>query len=147
MDKVEIDAASPSALAGRVRLLWRQLKRRMREQSDVGDLTPSQIFVLVRLDQDGPLTLTALARAEGMRPQSMSASVAALLEAGRISSAPHPTDGRQSLLDITPACRVWLEAGRAARQDWLMREIDMRLSSEERRALAEALSLIERLVE
>jgi DNA-binding MarR family transcriptional regulator len=91
--------------------------------------------------------LTELARAEGVRPQSMSATVSALQDAGWVSGAPHPTDGRQILLSLTPACRTWIEVGRAARQDWLIRAIRTRLNPAEQEKLAEAVELIERLVE
>ena len=46
-----------------------------------------------RLEKDGPATASSLARAEGMRPQSMGAVVAALESAGLMRGAPDPTDG------------------------------------------------------
>jgi DNA-binding MarR family transcriptional regulator len=147
MATFEHDAALAPALAARVRALAGKLKRRLREQADVGDLTPSQTSAMIRLEKEGPLTLTALARAEGVRPQSMSATVAALLEAGHVVGAPHPTDGRQTLLALTPACRAWIEAGRAARHDWLVRALGERLTTAEQQRLAEAVGLLERLVE
>ncbi len=130
------DGEHPHALAARLRALTGKLKRRLREQADVGDLTPSQTSALIRLEQEGRLTLTELARAEGVRPQSMSATVAALQDAGWVSGAPHPTDGRQILLSLTPACRTWIEAGRATRQDWLIRAIRTRLNPAEQEKLA-----------
>jgi len=104
-----------SALAADLRVLISQLKRRLREQATLGDLTESQIAVLRRLDSDGPATVTTLARAEGMRPQSMGANVAALQAAGLISGSPDPNDGRQTILSLTAACRQKVKAGRAAR--------------------------------
>ncbi|MEI9965358.1 MAG: MarR family transcriptional regulator [Caulobacteraceae bacterium] len=86
-----------SALAADLRALVGKLKRRLREQSDVGDLTPSQMSVLLRLEKEGQATTSSLARAEGVRPQSMAVVVAALEAAGLVSGAPDPTDGRQTL--------------------------------------------------
>src|SRR5437763_1142469 len=90
-------AARASALARDLQAVVGKLKRRLRDQAHVGDFTPSQVSVLLRLDKDGPATTSSLARAEGMRPQSMAAVIAALEKAGFVSGAPDPTDGRQTL--------------------------------------------------
>lgn len=138
---------SPDALlAHQLRLFARRLKRRLRDQADTGDLTPSQTAVLLRLEEHGPATTSALARAEGMRSQSMGSIVAALEQAGLVVGAPDPTDGRQTLLSLTEQCRHWISHGRAARQDWLSRVIETRLSPAERDQLGEALPLLLRLV-
>ena len=92
-------------LAAELPALISLLKRRLREQASIADLTESQVGVLRRLDSDGPATVTALARAEAMRPQSMGANVAALEAAGLVRGAPDPNDGRQTLWSLTPACR------------------------------------------
>ncbi len=140
-------AARASALAGELRVLVGKVKRRLREQADLGDLTWSQISVLSRLERDGPATVTTLARAEGMRPQSMGANVSALEAAGLVSGAPDPDDGRQTILSLTPACREWVKAGRAAREDWLLRAIQKNLAPEEQEELARAIELLKRIVE
>jgi DNA-binding MarR family transcriptional regulator len=134
-------------LAQDLRALFSKLKRRMREQGRARDLTPSQVSVLLRLEKDGPATAAALARAEGMRPQSMGPVIAALEGAGLVSGAPDPNDGRQTLLSLTDACRRWAQEGRAAQQDWLTRTIHARLSPSEQDALAVAVELLNRLIE
>ena len=136
-----------STLAQHLRALLGKLKRRLREQAHVGDLTPSQVSVLLRLEKDGPATASNLARAEGMRPQSIAPVIAALESAGLVSGTPDSTDGRQTLLSLTDACRTWVEEGRAARQDWLTRTLQARLSPEEQDKLAGAVELLERLVD
>ncbi len=135
------------AVAGELRVLAGQLKRRLREQASLGDLTLSQVSVLRRLEGDGPATVTMLARVEGMRPQSMGANVAALQAAGFVSDTPDPADGRQTLWSITPACREWIKAGRAAREDWLFRAIQKQLAPDELDQLAGVLPLLRRVVE
>ncbi len=139
--------ARASTLAAELRALVGKLKRRLREQSDVGDLTPSQVSVLLRLEKEGPATTSSLARAEGMRPQSMATVVAALESAGLVSGAPDPTDGRRVLLSLTDTCRQWVREGRAARQDWLSRRLQARLSADELEVLATAAGLLNRLVD
>lgn len=134
-------------LARDLRSLAGKLKRRLREQTGVGDLTPSQTAVLLRLETDGPATTSGLARAEGMRPQSMGTVIAALESAGLIAGKSDPKDGRQTMLSLTEACRTWIEQGRAARQDWLCRMIEARFSQAEQEQLAVALGLLGRLVD
>ena len=82
-----------------------------------------------------------------MRPQSMSAVVTSLQQAGLVRGAPDPSDGRQTLMSLTPKCLKWLQEGRAARQDWLTTAISRKLSVREQEKLQRALELITRLVE
>jgi DNA-binding MarR family transcriptional regulator len=139
--------ARAMALAGELRVTLGQLKRRLREQAHAGDFTPSQVAVLLHLERDGPATVTTLARAEGVRPQSMGATVAVLEQAGMINGAPDPNDGRQTLLSLTPAFRKTVKASRAAREDWLFRLISAKLSSKEQDQLATAVALLKRLID
>ena len=140
-------AVRASALAAELRAVIGKLKRRLREQADPGDLTPSQVSVLLRLERDGPTTTSSLARAEGMRPQSMGATIAPLEAAGFMSGAPDPNDGRQTILSLTESCREWIREGRAARQDWLFRTIQARLSAQEQEDLVAAVELLKRLID
>jgi DNA-binding MarR family transcriptional regulator len=141
------DSEDASALAAELRIVLGALKRRLREQADVGDLTSAQTSVLLRLERDGPATGTALARAESMRPQSMGAIIAALETAGYVVGTPDPSDGRQTILSLTDHFRVWVSKARAARQDWLLRTLQARLTSGEQRQLAAAVQLLKRLLE
>src|SRR6187402_1589956 len=104
-------AAPAAALATELAALIGKLKRRLREKANAGDFTLSQLSALGRLDRQGPATVTALARAEGMRPQSMGATVAVLEAAGLVRGTPDPADGRRTILYLTPACREIIRAG------------------------------------
>ena len=77
----------------------------------------------------------------------MGATVAALQAAGLVSGTADPADGRQTLLSLTPACRKWIRANRAAKQDWLLRTIDAELDARERQELARAVALLNRIVD
>ena len=134
-------------LAAEIRAVYRKLKLRYREHGGGNDLTPSQASVLLRLEKDGAATVSSLARAEGMRPQSMSAIVTPLQESGLVSGAADPSDGRQTLMSLTPRCLKWLQEGRAARQDWLTTTITQKLSAHEQEKLRAAVELLKRLVE
>lgn len=144
-DAGDPDPPAVMATAVELRVVLGQLRRKLREQGNVGDLTPSQIAVLRRLD-GGSATVTALAKAEGVRSQSLGATVAALEAAGLVAGNPDPDDGRQTLWELTPACREWLRESRAAREDWLFRAMRARLTVEERADLARAVDLLKRLV-
>jgi DNA-binding MarR family transcriptional regulator len=141
------DAARVSALAVDLHGLIGKLKRRLREEAHFGDFTFSQTAVLRRLERDGPATVTTLAKAEGVRPQSMGATVAVLEAAGLIAGAADPDDGRQTILSVTPACRKRLKEGRATREDWLFRAIQEHFTTEEQTALAVGVELLKRLVD
>jgi DNA-binding MarR family transcriptional regulator len=93
-------------LASELRILIGKLRRRLREESQLGDVSMSQQSVLSRLEREGPATVSSLARAEGMRPQSMAATVLALTEARLVTGAPDPLDGRQTILTLTDSCRA-----------------------------------------
>jgi DNA-binding MarR family transcriptional regulator len=134
-------------LAAEIRTVSGKLKRRLREHGGRHDLTPSQVSVLLRLEKNGSATVSSLARAEGMRPQSMSAIVMPLQEVGLVRGAPDPGDGRQTLMSLTPKCLKWLQESRAARQDWLTTTISQKLSAHEQEKLQAALELLTRLVE
>jgi DNA-binding MarR family transcriptional regulator len=136
-----------AAMAADLRGLLGQLRRKLREQTDPEDFTWSQKTALTRLEREGPSTVTALAQAEGVRPQSMGATIATLEAAGLVAGAPDPNDGRRTLLSLTDACRDWILASRAAREDWLFRAIQTRFSPDEQVELARAVDLLKRLVE
>lgn len=130
-----------------MRSVFRKLKLRMREHGGHNDLTPSQIGVVLHLETHGAATVSSLARSEGMRPQSMSAVVAPLQEAGLVRGAPDPGDGRQTMISLTPKCLKMLQDGRAARQDWLTMALSQKYSAREQEQLKAALALLTRLVE
>src|SRR3954468_47557 len=135
-------AEQTSELAAELRALVARLRRRLREQGTDGDFTPSQAAALIRLERDGPATVSELARAESVRSQSMGATVAPLIEAGLVSSSPHPTDGRQTLRSLTDSARERFTAARSAKEDWLFRTIRDTLSPDEQQQLATAVRLL-----
>ena len=145
--RTKADIGPTSLLAGELRLVISQMMRRLREEAHLLDLSWSQIKVLSHLDQDGPATVTALAQAEGVRPQSMGATVASLEAAGLVGGAPHPTDGRQTLWSLTELCRQKVAENRAVREDWLFQTLSSELSGAEQDELARSLRLLRRLTE
>jgi len=142
-----IDADLTTTLAADLRLLLGQLRRRLREEVPPGDLTQPQLTALLHLERGEATTVTELARMEGVRPQSMGATVAALLELGLVAGEPHPTDGRQTTLRLSEAGQALIAQRRAARQDWLQRTLRTHLRPDEQADLARSVELLRRLVQ
>lgn len=136
-----------ATLAGELRISLGKLIRRVREQAHPGDFTSAQKSVLLRLERDGPATVSALARAESVRPQSMRITVAGLEAMGAIRGEPDPADGRQTLIALTPAFRKTIKASRIAKEDWLVRALQAQLSPQEQNELAAAVKLLQRLAD
>jgi len=130
-------------LAAGLRVVLAQLFRRLRSENA---LPLSQMVVLARLD-GGPLTATALARAEHVRPQSMAQTLVEMREAGLVSRRPDPDDGRRILVELTPAGRKALVEARRRREDWLAEMLDGVLGARERRTLSAALPVLRRLAQ
>jgi DNA-binding MarR family transcriptional regulator len=149
MNKPKNDPAAALALAGagELRVVLGRLKRRLRDELHMGNLSWPQVSVLGHLERRGPATITALALAEGVRPQSMGATVAMLAKAGLVSGAADPNDGRQTVISLTPACRDLIKASRAAREDWLFRTIRANLTAAEQKQLAGAVELLKRIAD
>jgi len=147
MAKPSRTPALPLELAGELRISVGKLIRRLREQAQTEDYTSAHKSVLLRLERDGPATVSALARAESVRPQSMRVTVAALEALKAVAGQPDPTDGRQTLIALTPGGRKKLAAVRAAKDDWLTRAVQTQLSPQEQGELAAAVRLLQRLAD
>lgn len=110
------------------------------------DVTASQSAALGRLVRDGATTTADLARAEGVRPQSMGATVQALEELGLVAREQDPSDGRRTIVSAT-------DAGRIARQDSqrsrtrVLAERLAALTPEDRATVARSLTVLGTLVE
>lgn len=141
----EIDAAH--ALAVELRMLASQLRRRLRQEASAADWTESQRAVLLRLERHDGATVTELALAEGVRSQSMGATVATLIDAGYVKGEADPADGRRTLLSLTPQARKVFRQVRAAREDWLAHAVTERYTAAEQKQLAAAVRLLQRLLD
>lgn len=122
-----------------------RLLRRLRSTSSEGLLTPTQRSVLARLDREGLTTTATLARAEYVRPQSMRLTLGALESQGLVERAPDPEDGRKSVMSLTESGTATLAEVRAAKRDWLAQALAAGLDGAERRTVAEAVELLDRL--
>ena len=123
-----------------------RLVRHMRAAAAQHELSLTESAVLARLGRDGPATTAELARAEGMRPQSMSAAVAALEERGLVERKPHPSDGRQVNIALTEKGTAVRSSTKDLKRAWLA-QATIGLGDEERQILARAGEILKRLLE
>src|SRR3984885_9322727 len=121
------------------------LMRRVRAAAASHGLSLTEAAVMGRLARDGRATTADLARAEGMKPQSMGTTIAALEEMGMVERKPHPTDGRQVNIELTAKGAAVRKSARDAKQTWLAQAISQ-LDDEERETLFAAGEIIQRLV-
>lgn len=134
-------------LAGELRGLIGQLRRRLRQVDGNDVLTPTQSAVLARLDREGPATQAQLAAAEHVRQQSMAATLTALDELGLLHRTRDPNDGRRVVISLSDLGRKTVRGVIQHREEWLSAALANGFSDEERRTIADALPLLRRLAQ
>lgn len=134
--------------AATLRLIVGRIVRKLRQaKSPVGDVVLSEASVLARLDQDGPVSPGSLAALEGVRPQAMATTLAALEQRGLVSRARDPHDGRRALMTISEAGRTLVADRRSESVRRLADAIERELTAKERKDLLEVLPLLDRVAE
>lgn len=114
--------------------------RRADRELGVGPARLSALSVLLA----GPRTLGELAEAEQVSAPTMSRIAAGLVSSRLARRLSHPSDRRSVRLEMTPAGRALIEAGRQARVERLAAAL-AELGPEERAALEKALPALEQV--
>jgi len=122
------------------------LVRRARAAASFHELSWTETAVLKRLANDGPATTADLARAQGMRPQSMRPIIAMLEQTGMVERKPHATDGRQVNIQLTAKGAAVQKNVGDAKRTWLAQAI-AQLDDHEQETLFAAGKIVRRLVE
>ncbi len=130
-------------LASELRVVLGQLVRRLRAEHR---FPISHGAVLGRLDREGPQSVSDLALAERVRPQSMAQTVGDLESDDLVERNPDPADGRRALVSLTESGRKALDADRANREGWLVRAIE-ELPAEDQETVGRAIVLLRRLAD
>jgi len=141
---MELEQGVGSDLAGQLRLSVVRLNRRLRSQRTDETVSLTQISAMATLNRCGPMTPSELASSERVRPPSLTRVIAALEEEGMVSRRDHPTDGRQSIIELSPAGAELLAAEASAKERWLDKRL-AELTETERVALARASEIIDRM--
>lgn len=122
------------------------IHRKLKEKSHDADLNWSQKHVLRYLYRHSQSTVSELAALEGVRTQSMGATVQSLKEAGYVKGQPDPKDGRKTLLSLTDDFLNRVEANLLIKEEWLQQCMAERLTGEDIQALQQALPALNKLV-
>jgi len=130
--------------ADRVHSAAIHLLRRLRVEDKAMGLTAPRASVLSVLVFRGPVTMSALAEAEQVRPPTITRLIDGLERRGLVRRVTDSSDGRVQLVAATQAGKRLLQRGRARRVDRLTRGI-ARLSAEDQKVLARAAELMEAL--
>ncbi len=118
------------------------LLRRLRVEDKAMGLTAPRASVLSVLVFRGPVTMSALAEAEQVRPPTITRLVDGLERRGLVRRVGDRDDGRVQLVEATAAGKRLLQKGRARRVARLARGVAS-LSADDQRVLARAADLME----
>ena len=113
---------------------------------ELQELSWTQKAVLRRLEKHGPATAADLARAEGVKPQSMGTALGLLEKMGLVERKAHPTDGRQINIKLTARGITLRRNTKEAMHAWLSQAI-AKLDRQEQTTLFKAGELIKRIAE
>lgn len=122
-----------------------RLLRMLRREDEGSGLSAPRLSALSVVVFAGPLSLGDLAAAEQVRPPTMSRIVDALVAAGLLTRDAAPGDRRSVRIEATEKGKRLLEEGRERRVRALTIRLD-KLADSERRALARAVDILERVV-
>ncbi len=131
-------------IASDLRVALGQLMRRLRSEHR---FPLGHGAVLGRLDREGLQSVSDLATAERVRPQSMAQTVGDLEADGLVARRPDPDDRRRALVELTPEGRSALRDDRRQREGWLAEAIADDFSAEDQVVLERAVVLLRRLAE
>jgi DNA-binding MarR family transcriptional regulator len=132
-------------LAGRLRLAVTRLNRRLRQEAESG-LGASAQSALATIARHGSLSLGELAAHEGVKPPSITATVAVLEAQGLVAREADAADRRISRVSPTARGRLRLQRARGRKTAYLAARL-ARLGEDELGVLAEAAAILERLLE
>lgn len=138
-----VEDYSPDALAISLRTAIMRTSRRLRTEASGEIVSAGQYTALMQLHKC-PRTLRELAELEYVQAPSMNRIINALSKQGLVTRSPHPDDGRQILLSITPSGESVLAESRDQRTAWLARRVAT-LSEEDRLTLSRAAHLMQEM--
>ncbi|MEV8517657.1 MarR family transcriptional regulator [Dactylosporangium sp. NPDC051484] len=134
-----------TALAGSMVRLQARIRR---EASDLaGEWSWPQLMTLARIIDKGPTTVSELADAEHVRPQSMAETVTALKKAGLVASQRDLHDRRRMLITATAQGKRIARELTEAREHWLAEAVDSVTEPAQRRLLWDAAELMHQLAD
>lgn len=132
------------ALSGQIRAAAGHLIRRVRNESGTS-LSWSQSALLSALSRKPSATASQLAVDNGLRTQTVWATLDTLVTRGLAARARDPEDRRNVRITLTQAGLAELVHDRQVRERWIVDVLNHEFTADECHTLAEAIPLIERL--
>lgn len=123
-----------------------RLARHLKLQSGPGELTQAGASALARLDEEGPMGVTALAQAENVSQPSMTQLIGRLCLAGLADRRVRSSDRRAVRIHLTAQGQQRVNQRRERRAAELTRDL-AELSSADQQVIAGAIPALERLTE
>jgi DNA-binding MarR family transcriptional regulator len=109
-------------------------------------MTPERLSALSVVEKRGPISVTALADTEMVRPATMSRMITALVEEGLVKRSGDKNDGRGVLVSVTPKGRRTFQRAQEHRLTHFA-EVVQSLSDEQLSAMRDLASALERLTD
>ncbi len=122
-----------------------RLTRHLRGRRTDSLISLTQLSVLATLHREGAMTPGALATKERVQPPSMTRVIASLTDMGLVARTPHPTDGRQIIVSLSPAGEKLLLDEASAREAWMTEQLS-HLDQEQLDVLARAVEIMNGIV-
>jgi DNA-binding MarR family transcriptional regulator len=131
--------------ASDLRIATFRLARRMRTERAVDSMSDGQFAVLAGLSVHGPHTLGELADRERVSAPAMNRTVNCLQDSGYVTRSADENDGRKVVIDLTDDGRAVVEETARRRDAWV-EEALAEIEPNERRILAQAGAIMQRMV-
>ena len=135
---------NPEALADQLHSAAIGLLRQLRRQDDAIGITAPRLSALSVVVFAGPLTLGQLARAEQVKPPTMTRIVTGLEKDGLVERRDDAKDRRLTQIHATARGRKVLAAGRARRVETLAAAVEA-LGNKNRQQLASGVRVLQAL--
>jgi DNA-binding MarR family transcriptional regulator len=145
-----VSDADASRVAHDLRLAVGRLARRLRQlyaQGRGDQLTFTELAVLSRLHRDGPASASQLANGERVTAQAIGAAIGALHQRGLVERAPDPGDRRKTIVSLTDPGQSAFTVREQTVIDRMVQAVASGYTPAERRQLAAAAPLLERLAD
>ncbi|QCB52622.1 MarR family transcriptional regulator [Rhodococcus sp. PAMC28707] len=110
-------------LASDLSLAVVRLTRHLRGRRVDSQVSLTQLSALATLSREGDMTPGALAARERVQPPSMTRVIASLAELGLVDRTPHPTDGRQVIVSLSPSGNTLIADEASAREAWMTSQL------------------------
>ena len=124
-----------------------RLARALRRSAPAAELTGGALALVATLYRKGPLSAVALARAEGLQPQSLSRLLVRMEADALIERAVDRDDRRCHVITLTPRGLGALDWAMTQRRRWLGSVMAERLSDAERATLLAAAEIMLRIAD